>query len=228
MSWRQVTGWSGVLFAVVFVAASAPVADGPAPGSPAAEVRTWLEANTGGIAWTTWSGAFSLAILLLLFASGLRSFLGSVETTSEGVWSRLSFSGAVIMACLGMSKAMFWAVLSLDEVRNAASDQTVHTLAAFDAVAVSTLVPWGTAAFLLGASVVILQTGAMPRWLGWLGMAAVVMFMIGTLWIFSGEPEGTLAILTLAGYLGFIIWTLAVAGRLIRSSRTSQPAATPS
>lgn len=220
-SWRKIAGWSGVLFVVVFVATSAPVADGPAIGDPADDVRSWLEESGGAIALTTWGGALSVSFLLLVFASGLRSFLGSVEVSSDGMWSRFSFAGAVIMAALGMSKAMFWAVLSLDEVRHAASDETLQTLAAFDGVAVATLVPWGSAAFLLGASIVLLQTGVMSKWLGWFGLSVVLAFAIGTLWLFSGDMQGPLGVLTLIGFLGFLVWTLTVAVRLIRYPNTS-------
>jgi hypothetical protein len=166
----------------------------------------------------------SLSILLLLFASGLRSFLEPADEEHRGVWSRVSFAGAILMAALGMSKALFWAVLSLDETLAAATDATVQVLHAFDGVATAALVPWGATALALGASIVILQTGIMAKWLGWLGLFTVAVFGIGTLWLFTGDYQGFLGSLTLIGYLAFLIWTAATATNLIRAPSTAPPA----
>jgi len=216
-SWKKVTGWSGIAFAVVFVVSSAFVADSPSLGDPATEVRRWLDSHEAAIAWTTWGGGLSLGFLFLLFASGLRGHLAPSDEDHAGVWTRLSFAGAVTMAGLGLAKAAFWAVLSLDEIRSATSDGTVKALAAFDGVAVGALVPWAAATFLLGASVVILHSHVMPRWLGWLGILATVAFVVGTLWIFTGDIEGPLAALTLVGYTGFLVFSVGAAISLIRS-----------
>lgn len=216
-SWNKVTGWAGVLFVLIFVVSSAPVAGSPTLGAAASDVRAWLQDSQGSIALTTWGGSLSLAILLLLFASGLRGFLAPAEENQQGIWSRVSFAGAVIMAALGISKALFWAVLSLDEVLASATDETLQVLHAFDGVAVSALVPWGTSALLLGASIVIVQTSVMARWLGWLGLFTTLVFGIGTLWLFTGDYQGFLGGLTLVGYLGFLIWSMATGISLIRA-----------
>ena len=121
------------------------------------------------------------------------------------------------MVAIGTTKATFWAVLSLDDIRSSSSDNIIKTLAAFDGVAVGALLPWGVSAFLLGASVVILQSGVMAKWLGWLGFFTVFLFVIGTLWLFTGNMESMLGMLTLVGYLGFLLWTIAAAISLLRS-----------
>ena len=77
--------------------------------------------------------------------------------------------------------------------------------------------------FLLGASVVILQSGVMAKWLGWLGLLIVLLFAVGTLWPFTGDEESFLAILTYIGFMGFLIWTLGAAISMIRSDSRSAP-----
>ena len=221
VSWKKVTGWSGVAFVVLFVVGLIIGGDGPALEDSAADVREWFEDNEAIVAWTTWSGALSFAFLFLLFASGLRSLLGPADASNEGVWSRLSFAGAVAMIGIGGAGSAFWAVLGQEDILAAASDSTVRTLAAFDTLIFAAILPWGIAVFLLGASVVILQSDVMAKWLGWLGLVAALLFAIGTLWPFTGDEESFLGILTLIGFIGFLIWTLGAAIDMIRSDSSS-------
>ena len=131
ISWTTLTGWSGVVFVVVFLASIMFVADGPTLNDSAADLRRWFEDNEAQVAWTTWSGGLSLAVFFLVFASGLRSLLGLADASDEGVWARLSFAGAVLIVAIGGVKAAFWAVLGLEDLRSAASDETIKNLGRF-------------------------------------------------------------------------------------------------
>lgn len=217
LSWKQAAGWSGVAFVVLFIGSSAFVADIPPPGDPA--VRGWLDDREAAIAWTTWGGGLALGVLFLLFASGLRSQLSARGGESTAEWSGLAFGGAITMAVLGLTKAVFLAVLRLDGVRSSITDQTAVALAAFDSVAVASLVPWGATAFLVGASVSILRSGAMSRSLAWVGLVGATAFAVGTLWLFTGDIEGPLALLTLGGYATFLVFAAGASLTLIRGSR---------
>jgi hypothetical protein len=216
-SWNKVVGWSGIAFVLVFVASSGFVADIPPPGDPA--VVDWLERREPAIALTTWGGSLALAFLLLFFASGLRTILSAPGDESGDIWTRFAFAGAMTMAILGMAKAIFLAVLSLADLREAVTDQVAIALAGFDSVAVASLVPWGAAAFLIGVSVVILRDGTMPRWVGWLGIVSAAALTIGTLWLFAGDIDGPFALTTLGGYLGFLVFDAAVGVTLVRAPR---------
>jgi hypothetical protein len=220
-SWKKVTGWSGIAFVVLFVVGTIIAGDGPALEDSAADVREWFEDNEAVVAWTTWSGALGFALLFLLFASGLRSLLGPADAANEGVWSRLSFAGAVVTVAIGGAGSAFWAVLGLEDVLSVASDETVKTLAAFDTVIYAAVVPWGMAVFVLGASVVILQSGVLAKWLGWFGLLITLLVAVGTLWPFTGDDESFLAILTFIGLLAVFIWILGVAISMIRSDSPS-------
>ncbi len=221
VSWRKVTGWSGIAFVVLLVSGLAIAANGPVLEDSGADVREWFEDNEGLVAWTTWSGGLGFALFFLLFASGLRSLLGPADARNEGVWSRLSFAGAVAFVAIGVVGSAFWAVLGQEDVLSVASDETVKTLAAFDVLIFGAILPWGIAVFLIGASVVILQSGVMAKWLGWLGLVITLLIVIGTLWPFTGDDEGFLAILTFIGLLGFLIWSLGASIEMIRSDSSS-------
>ena len=133
----------------------------------------------------------------------------------------MSFAGAVATAAIGGAGSAFWAVLGQEDVLAGASDETVKTLAAFDSVVFTAILPWGMAVFLLGASVVILQSEVMAKWIGWLGLLVALLFVIGTLWPFTGDDEGFLAILALIGFPGFLIWSLGASIEMIRSDSSS-------
>ncbi len=223
ISWRKLTGWSGVAFVVIFLASELPLADTPALEDSAGDVRQWFEANTTQIAWTTWGVALAVGLLFLLFASGLRSHLEPADANNAGVWSRLSFASAITMVAIAGGKAGFWAVLTQEDVLSAATDATVKTLSAIELIMLGTIIPWVMAVFLLGASVVILQSGIMAKWLGWLGLLAAVLFVIGSLWLVTGDEESVIGMLTLVGYVGFLTWTVGAAISLIRSDTPSVP-----
>ncbi len=101
VSWKKVTGWSGIAFVVLLVIGLAIGGDGPALEDSAADVREWFEDNEGLVAYVTWSGALTFVLFFLLFASGLRSLLGPADANNEGVWSRLSFAAAVATVAVG-------------------------------------------------------------------------------------------------------------------------------
>jgi hypothetical protein len=221
VSWKKVTGWSGIAFVVLFLVGLFIGGDGPAFSDSATDVREWFEDNEAVVAWTTWSGGLGFALFFLLFASGLRSLLGPADARNEGVWSRLSFAGAVVFVSIGGVGSAFWAVLGQEDILSVASDETVKTLAAFDTLAFAAIAPWGLAVFLLGASVVILQSGVMAKWLGWLGLVATLLIVIGTLWPFTGDDESFVAILTFIGFTLALIWSLGASIEMIRSDSSS-------
>jgi glucan phosphoethanolaminetransferase (alkaline phosphatase superfamily) len=220
VSWKQVTGWAGIAYVVIFLVIIFGSGSGPVLADSATDIREFFEDNATSIALTTWGAALGFA-LFLLFASGLRSLLGPADARNEGVWSRLSFASAVATTAIGGAGSAFWAVLGQEDVLAAASDETVKTLAAFDTVIFSAILPWGMAVFLLGASVVILQSEIMAKWIGWLGLLVALLTAIGTLWPFTGDEESFLGILVFIGLFGFLIWTLGAAISMIRSDSHS-------
>lgn len=216
VSWKKVTGWAGIAYVAIFLGLFAGTEQPLSLDESAAEFRQWFVDNETSVAVVTFG--LSLAfVLIVVFASGLRSILGPADQDNEGVWSRVSFAGAVLMAAIGGVGISFWAVLGLEDTLAAASDETVKTLAHFDTVIFSAVMPWAMAVFVLGASVVILQSGVMSKWLGWLGLFVASVAVIGTLWPFAGDPEGFFGIIGLIGFPpGFIIWSLWAAISVVR------------
>ena len=216
VSWKKMAGWAGIAYVVIFLALFVGTEQPLSLDESAGEFRQWFVDNETSVALVTFGLSLSFA-LVVVFASGLRSLLGPADEDNEGMWSRISFVGAVLMAAIGGVGVSFWAVLGLEDTLAGASDETVKTLAHFDTVIFSAIVPWGMALFVLGASMVILQSGVMSKWLGWLGLFVASLAVIGTLWPFSGDPEGFFGIIGFIGFPpGFLIWSLWAAISMIR------------
>ncbi len=221
ISWKQAAGWSGIAFVVIVLIGVLISGGGPLLEDPPADYTEWFEDNEGAVAWITWSGGLGFLLFFVLFASGLRSLLGPADASNEGVWSRLSFAGAVAFAAIGSAGSAFWAVLGQEDVLVDASDELVKTLAAFDTIIFIAILPWAIAAFLLGASVVILQSGVMAKWLAWLGLLVALLFAVGTLWPFTADEESFLGFVVFAGLIGWLIWSIGAAIELIRSDSSA-------
>ncbi len=50
VSWKKVTGWSGIAFVVLFLSGLAIVANGPVLEDSAADIREWFEDNEAAVA----------------------------------------------------------------------------------------------------------------------------------------------------------------------------------
>jgi hypothetical protein len=226
-SWQKVTGWAGVLGVIISFGLGAGIASsGPNINASAEEIRTWFVDNETGVALFTWAMPLAFGVLILLFASGLRSLLAPADAGNEQIWSRLSFAGAVVQASVGLVGLSFWGVLGQADILAVMSDEMVRTLAAFDTMLFFSIMTWPTAVFLLGASVVIVQSGVLPKWIGWAGGVFALSGVIGALWIFSGDSEGFVgAAFGAVGFFGMHLWILVVAIAMIRSpSAVGEPA----
>ena len=218
MQWKQVAGWAGVLGVVLWIVLGITIFDGPGIADSAADAREWYEDNGTSVAFFTWAMPFVFGGLLLLFASGLRGLLAAADADSHGMWARWSFAGAVAQTGTAFVGLSFWGVLAQDDILAVVSDDTLRTLTAFDSIIFFAIMAWPSAVFLTGASIVILQSGVMARWIGWLGIAIALIGVVGALWILSGDPDGFLgAGLGTIAFLGNIAWILIVSITMIRS-----------
>ncbi|MDH3397913.1 MAG: hypothetical protein OEM81_08805, partial [Acidimicrobiia bacterium] len=68
-------------------------------------------------------------------------------------------------------------------------------------------------------SIVILRSGVLWKWLGWLGLVAALAMVIGTFWVIDGDEEGFLGILVWIGITATLLWSLLSGVAMIRSAR---------
>jgi hypothetical protein len=218
MSWKKLTGWAGVAYVVVFVLLIVVIGpEGPGIADSAAEVRDYFADNQTQIALITVLSAVAVGFFFLLFASGLRGLFASADAEDEGMWSRAMFAFAILFTAIGGVGSAFWASLGFDETIEAASDSTVKAIGALDNVIYFAVLPWAEAFFLLAASMVILRSGVLAKWLGWWALAAAVVLAVGALWPLTGDPDNFLTVVVLIGSIALLVWVAAVSVTLIRS-----------
>jgi hypothetical protein len=215
--WNRIAGFAGIATVVSFIALAVGIsASAPVFTDGADELRTWFADNQGPVAFFVWVAPLVFGILQLIFAVGLLRRLAE-DDMSGGILPRLAFAGAVAgfgAAIVGMS---LFGAMTLEPVQDA-SDDVLVTLSALDSVVFFVLIPWTTAMFVIFASVLMLQTRAMPSWLAGLGCVAGAVSLIGGTWVFGGDPDGGVAALGLVGGLAVFIWTLIASVSLIRSA----------
>jgi hypothetical protein len=80
----------------------------------------------------------------------------------------------------------------------------------------------GLALFVGAFSTVIIETGVLPRVMGWLGaLVAVALLASGGM---IASTRDVFFVLTLIGFLGFALWTLVVSIMMFRAAGTRAPA----
>ena len=159
----------------------------------------------------------------LPFVVTLRWVLGSGEGWPP-IWSWLSVVGGVIATIWGGIAGVFWGALAVGAAKNPeVEDTSVRTLMELDIYAFSGLgLP--VALFIGAASIVILRTGVMWRWLAALGLISAVLMIIGAAWPIDGDEEGAIAIPGFIGFIGAALWILISSINLLM--RTQEPAPT--
>lgn len=217
-AWNRIAGFAGIAFAVLFIGLGGAIAvDAPVFTDGADELRSWFADNQGPIALFTWIGPLIVGFLRLTFAAGLLRRLSEGDT-SGGILPRLAFAGILSSFAAGLVGLALWGVMTLDPILEGASDGVLLTLSALDSVVFFAIMPWASAMFFIFASVLMLQTRAMPAWLAGLGIFAGVVSVIGGTWLFSGDPDASVAGVGFIGELAGMLWTVIASVFLIRSA----------
>jgi len=93
-------------------------------------------------------------------------------------------------------------------------DSTVRALVVMNSYAF-TVLQFTVALFIGSASVVILRTGILWRWLGGLGLLAALLLVIGAAWPIDGDEMGAVAAPGFFGLIVVNVWSLIVSIALI-------------
>ena len=185
----RLTPLSGIAFVALMISViSFEGEELDAKAAPAAVLAHWSDRADSRLLVASLSAAALL--FLLVFAASLRGALRSREP-AEASASVVSFAGAVVAA--GGLSVSAWATLAASRAADAGSADVVVTL---DHLVQSAWLPItaGFAVMLLAAGIGGLQSGTLPRVLGWaaviLGIAfltpaGIVAFLLTPLWIMA-------------------------------------------
>ena len=196
-------GALGVVFGVLFAAASALVLGAPSAGASAARVIAYGN--------THFATATASVFLLMLAAIALVFFLGSLRqalaTTRElrVIGSIVTVGGAVLAGGMLVQALVINALLDVAHYHSAAAAKALLMIASNTWIPLVT----GLSAVTLGTGVTALRGGGLPRWLAWASIVLGVLAVAGPL----GEVAGPLGLL----------WAVIVGITLFRSADPAQP-----
>lgn len=225
---RRVAGVCGIGFLLLFVIGG-PVLQGTTPtmNDSVADIRSyWID---NGDRYLVGDFVFSVGVMLffLPFVLAFQSVLQPVDR-SGGMWARIMVGGAVVAVALGGAGAASNGAIAL--IGPQSLDDATLRLATVTAAYSLGGLGLGFAVMLIGASIVIAQTGVVWRWLAILGGLAAAASILGGLWVTTQDQEGIFGVIGFVGLNLSLLWVLLVAVQLLlpQGSRVEAPRPVPS
>ena len=183
-SWTPI---AGLLAAVTFVVGLILVANSPNDSDTGAQVVSWYADH--GHRVSSVIGAFVLAfcgLFFLWFAAGLRQRLRAAEGPG-GRLADVAMGGALLfVGALWAGAAALAAIPAAQVFGSTPHLQTADLgrfLPAIGYVAILLFGAFGAIAMIDSTAIVIMRTGALPKWLAWLGFVAAVVLLFGVLFL---------------------------------------------
>ena len=202
-------GIAGLVFFVLFVVGGIVFqGDTPMYGDSVKEARDYFGNGDDSNRYLVgdWLTAIGFIVFFLPFISALRQVLAK-DDPSDGVLSRLVLVGGVVFLLLGAVGGMTWGALALGQTKDL--DDSSVSFAMDLNTYVTTMGIFGAVAFLVPASLIILSSRVLWRWLGWLGLAVSVVGIVSALWLVQGDDESFLGFLGFIAFIGLGVWVLA-------------------
>jgi hypothetical protein len=198
---------TGVLFLVLLIASFAIGGEPPEASEDVGEiVDHYVDNKDSIIIGAIGSG---LAAVALVFFGGYLSRTLSDAQGGRGFLPSVVLAGTAIIAVgAGIDGTISFALAEAVEDIDPAAVQALQALWDNDFLPIMI----GILVFLLSAGLAIIQSGALPRWLGWVALVLVVL---------GATPIGFVA------FVGSAIWILIVSIMLSVRAGRAQPAQTP-
>jgi hypothetical protein len=156
----------------------------------------------------------SMTLPLLAFAAGLRNILRRAEGEVE-VLSTMAFGAAVATFCWLMVFGAVNAAIAVAAGQASAGEIRLFVALEFVVDQLNFLV---MGVFVLAASLAVVATRALPRWIGWIGVLGGTLLVVSNITMLDPTSTGFLGRVSNIGVIGqllFMIWTIAVSVRLI-------------
>jgi MFS family permease len=181
------TPTAGILAAITFVVGLAMSANSPDSDDTDAQIISWYADHGHRVGVIV--GAFVLAfcgLFLLWFAAGLRQRLRLAEGP-DGRLANVALGGAVLLvALLWVGAAAFAAVpggVSLGGATELSNADVARFVPSAGFASILIFGMFGAIALIDATSIVIMRTGVLPRWLGWLGFVCGVVLLFAVVFL---------------------------------------------
>lgn len=212
--WWRVGGVAGILFLIMFFAGFVLQGEAPTFDEPVDEIRDWFTDNGEQYLVGDYLIGLAFVVFFIPFVASLRGLLAAAEG-GAAVWSRVAFAGGLLFLIFGATASVFWGALAYGfGVAENADDETIRTLMYLDVAGFATL-PLAFVPFVLGASLVILRTGVLWRWLSLIALIAAVFSIIAGASTLTSDPDGALGGIGFIGFIGLPIWILLVSVNML-------------
>jgi hypothetical protein len=209
--WERIGAVSGILFFVAVIA-SFFTPETPDADDPTAEiVQSIADDRSAHLVSVYLTGLASF--FFLIFVAALWARLRRAEA-DRGPSSLVVLGGVGTAVIILVSNGVFMALIeAADEGREPAAVRALFELDEILFIGIG----WTSAAFYAGAALSSLATGSLPRWLGWVAAALVVVFALGFLGVFSEDDDGgVLGVIFFVGVLINFLWILATSIVMLR------------
>jgi Domain of unknown function (DUF4386) len=212
---------AGAGFVVVLMAVASTVAPlamaHPGTGDSAQRVAAYMIEQRGSLIAGTFLLGLGWGGIFPIFVIGLHKILRPAEGGSGILCSLGTGGGIALAAMLAIVAGIFaTAVLRLatdDPASARALYLTGFVLSNFSGI--PTCVNAG--AF----SAVMLQTGVIPRWIGWLGLVAALVHIVAAGSLASDGPMSPVGLVPAVAPVVYVIWVLAIS--VVLASSASNP-----
>jgi len=203
--WNLLGAGSGIVDVLLSLIALLIVPLPPAVGASAREITSYYTVNSGALLISNY--LFLLTIVFFLWFFGYVSVILRSAEGESPVLSTVVLGAAVAAASLFLVAPMIALVLLS---RAAPGAESVAVGALSDMSQLSITASGFPALLLVGlASVVMLRTTILPRWLGVLGLLLVVLLLLGSVSLFiKSGPLAAGGLLNTLPFLGFLLWEL--------------------
>jgi hypothetical protein len=178
---------AGVLAAITFVVGLIFISDTPDDTDTDAQVLAWYADHGNRVGVVV--GAFVLAfcgLFFLWFAGGLRQRLRADEGPG-GRLTEIAFGGAVaFVAMLWVGAAALGAIPAGQELGSVPPLKVADIARYLGSAGFGAILlfgAFGAIALIDAASIVIMRTGILPKWLAYLGFVAAVVLLFGVVFI---------------------------------------------
>lgn len=197
--WWKVGGMFGVGFVILFIIGPIFLSgETPSRDDSIEDIRAYFTDDAELYLASEFIAGIAFSLFFLPYVVTLRWVLGSGEGWPP-IWSWLTVIGGVLTFAFGAAASVFWGALAISASNPEVDDTAVRTLMELDTYAF-TFWAFPLALFVGAASLVILRTGVLWRWLGAIGLISAVLLIISASWPIDGDEEGALAI---GGFIGF-------------------------
>lgn len=206
--WWRVGGMFGIGFVILFLIGGIFLTgDTPMRDDSIEDIRKFFADDGEMYLLGDYLTGIAFIFLFLPYLVTLRWVLGSGEGWPP-IWSWLTVLGGVCMLVVGGTSSVFFGALAISEGNpDVIDDAGVRLLMEMSTYAFTGF-SLTMGLFVASASLVVLRTGVLWRWLAGLGFLAAVLLVIGAAWTVDGDEEGALAIMGFTGAPLTLLWIL--------------------